>query len=206
MGEESNWRQSKMIRLAIACEGGTEVEFCNYILIPHFHKLNIDVTPINMKGGIGADKVVNQIKRLLPNYDYVTSLLDLYGFGKAFSKSKLQVEEALKNQVNNDRFIPYIQQYEFEALVFSDPELVAKHFRKMDEAKSLKAIVEKAGGCENINSSFVTTPYQRLKTILKNYDKIDSPMILKEIGIAKIKSECQGFAIWIDRLEEKTLK
>ena len=78
-----------MIRVAISVEGQTESEFCSQVLTPFLYNYNISIDPIIVstskdiktgkkhKGGsINMDRIRNEIKRLLPNYDYVTTFYD----------------------------------------------------------------------------------------------------------------------------------
>ncbi|MEN8221409.1 MAG: DUF4276 family protein [Pseudomonadota bacterium] len=81
-----------MIRIAISVEGQTEDEFCKRILAPYFMNKDIDISPIIVttkrqkcgikhKGGcLNLNRVKSEISKLLPNFDYVTTFYDLYGF------------------------------------------------------------------------------------------------------------------------------
>ncbi|MDM8557239.1 DUF4276 family protein [Candidatus Parabeggiatoa sp. HSG14] len=81
-----------MIRVAISVEGQTEDEFCKRILVPFFREKGIKITSITIttkrkrcgtkhKGGcVNLDRIRSELSKLLPNFDYVTTFYDLYGF------------------------------------------------------------------------------------------------------------------------------
>jgi hypothetical protein len=124
-----------MIRLAISVEGQTESEFCSHILYPFLCDYGISIysVPVSTsrdiktgkkhKGGsINMDRIKNEIKHLLPNYDYVTTFYDFYGFAHRPSNNVDKLEKKLYGLFNSPKFIPYIQKYEFETLLFSSPQ------------------------------------------------------------------------------------
>lgn len=216
-----------MKRIAILVEGQTEERFIKEVLYEYFLNKNISVDPIiitsskkangtKYKGGdVKFDKVVNEIKKLLPSYEVVSTLLDYYGIDEDFkgyleslSKKTLidkkeTLETALRDEISSAKFIPYIQMHEFEALLFSDVE----PFIYVDEAphllKELKEIVEQFETPEHINNSKETAPSKRIKTVYKSYQKVmDGTLIAQEIGLNKIREKCKLFDEWINELEK----
>ncbi len=177
-------------RLAIIVEGQTELSFTNKLLKPHLLRLDINV--INLRGGnISVEKIHNDAKKLIPNFDYVTTLVDYYGFKNS---GHAQSVEELENNIKNgfpDKLIPYIQKYEFEALVFSDVSVMQTRFNKNYNAKR---------NPEDINHN--NPPSKILKTTFPTYDKVlDGVDILRMIGLQKIREKCPRFSQWISKLE-----
>lgn len=62
------------------------------------------------------------------SFDAVTSLVDFYGFRDDLSgdpdalQERLfaEIENRIGREVNREKMLPYVQRYEFEALLFSD--------------------------------------------------------------------------------------
>ncbi|MBR5705085.1 MAG: DUF4276 family protein, partial [Deltaproteobacteria bacterium] len=140
-----------MTRIHIICEGKTEVLFVKEVLKPHFTERNIGLYP-QLIGEAGHKGGNFRLERLLKNmrpslYDrtaYCTTFFDFYGLhpkfpGKEEALTKNGAQEksrclldALTKQLCEKlgaepmrRFIPYVQMYEFEGLLFSDPEKFA---------------------------------------------------------------------------------
>lgn len=165
-------------------------------------------------GNITFKKVVDESKKLL-NSGYVTTLIDYYGIDenfKGYSESidkkeiedkKLSLEIELKNEIQNKKFIPYIQMYEFEALLFSDLDT----FIYVDEDKfkltDLKNEIRFFKTPEYVNNTKETAPSKRIKKIYSNYAKVlDGTLLAKEIGIEKMREKCLLFDKWIRTIEE----
>ncbi len=60
------------------------------------------------------------------------------------------------------RFIPYIQMYEFEALLFSDPAKLALAIDSPKQGLIFKKIREQFDSPEAINDSAQTSPSKRI--------------------------------------------
>ena len=69
------------------------------------------------------------------------------------------------------RFIPYIQMFEFEALLFADPEAMAQTFGNPALATTFAGIVAECGGCETIDDGPATAPSKRIKAAFPAYQK-----------------------------------
>ena len=98
------------------------------------------------------------------------------------------------------RFVPYISMHEFEALLFSRPDVLAIHLGvKQSEVDDL---VSNSGGTESINSGRDTAPSKRILKWCPSYKKtIDGIAIAKEIGIPTIRKACPLFDAWLNELE-----
>ena len=103
----------------------------------------------------------------------------------------------------SERFIPYIQQYEFEALLFSSPDLTAEELSKPEKAKDLNNILRDCGGAEDIDDGETTAPAKRILDHFPGYNKVlDGPNILQSVGISTIIDACPRFAYWLQTLEK----
>ncbi len=219
-----------MIRLIIVCEGESEETFVRDILTEIFALNSIYVSaqmipssPMQKGGALTYERVKRHIERLLmgDNDIYVTTFFDLYAIDKNFPKIeeglKIQnlyekvafIEKAFLEDLSNDlqrRFIPYIQAYEFEALIFSDIEKLIEVEEWDNSAKNrLITIRDEFQTPEHINNSKHTAPSIRIKNILKSpkYRKvIHSSLALEMIGIDKILEECKHFSKWYFSLLE----
>jgi len=194
-----------MLRIGISVEGATEREFVNQLIMPYFLKRAILTTPVSMNGNISLDRIRHELPPLLGSFDYVTTFYDLYGFKRRQGKSAKQLEQNILELVKDkqqQRLIPYVQQYEFETLVFSDPAIIANEFHEADKQNQIEAIVQKAGEPERINDGVESCPSKRLKTLFPHYDKkLHGPSICQRIGLSKIRQACPRFNGWLIRLE-----
>jgi len=209
-------------------EGRTEEIFIKEILQPYLAARNIFITPIiaskpGQKGGdVKFARVKNDIERHLKQRPdtYLTLLVDFYGIksdwpgiedveGIQRPKDKADfVNQATREKVvelfaelNADRrFIPNIAMYEFEALLFSEPAVLAGKLQ-IDKSK-VDAILEECGEPENIDNSPVTAPSKRLESLSHRFKKTTTGIaVLKEIGLAAIRAKCPVFDGWVTTLE-----
>lgn len=68
------------------------------------------------------------------------------------------------------RFIPYVAMHEFEALLFSDADILAEKAEM--EVSLIRKIVEAHGNPEEINDDPVKAPGKRLVALKKGYRKV----------------------------------
>lgn len=144
-----------------------------------------------------------------------TSMVDLYRLPSDFPginesralrdplKKAEFLEEQFKSSLNHERFFPYIQVHEFEALLFSDPPKFLIAFPGLStELADLEAIRRAFPTPEHINEGNNTSPSKRICKLLPQYDKpLSGPLITKQIGLRKLRSECSHFNAWLERLE-----
>jgi hypothetical protein len=116
-------------------------------------------------------------------------------------------EQRIKEQfAHSSRFIPFLSLHEFEALVFSSPQIVAEHFGIPALAEVLKGVVGYTGSPELLNTAHDKHPKRQLEDKLKEQDDIytplkDGPTILEKIGLPAIRSACRHFDRWLGQLE-----
>ena len=119
-------------RLCILCEGRSEELVSNYVLKEYISTIckNVDMQTISLQGGLSVSSVSKKVRLCANNFDYVTTFIDFYGLaGKPPNPSKENVEEAILAGLtphSAKKFIPYVQMYELEGLLFCDPIILSK--------------------------------------------------------------------------------
>lgn len=176
---------------------------------------------LRKRGGIvGYNKFKNDVVqwfRECPDV-YHTTLIDLYGLRNDFPGYKLTthlqpyeriaaMEAHLFDDLNFHKFIPYIQLHEYESLLFADPEVMEDWlglYNKLQKGcftKIKKSVTD--NNPELINESPETAPSKRILSLCDSYDKInDGILILKEIGLNKLRKECSHFNDWLTIIEQ----
>ena len=200
-----------MIQLAISVEGPTEEEFVNNILADHLRARGVEPQPILLNGNITIERLASDMARLIWKFDRVTSLVDFYGFRDKNSLTPEQLEERIHKTVdtkinrswNQTRVFPYVQQYEFEGLLFSDVDAFAKLIDVSPKSiQALQNIRSQFQTPEDINDNRNTAPSKRIKKIVPRYKKkVDGPLLAMEMGLDKIRTECRRFNGWVTCLE-----
>ena len=214
-----------MKRIHVLCEGQTEYIFVNQVLRPYFMERAIQLIAHDLKGGFSYKSLKYTIIEWL-NYEksaYVTTMIDLYGMNKGYPKygetahsnrsaiEKVKaIEEAIRQdvlktpRVHNANFIPYVQLYEFEALLFSEPETLEAWLGLTHSIlkNSFSTIRQAFDTPEDINDSPHTAPSKRILKIAASYDKVaEGTVIAADIGVQKIRVACPHFHAWLTRLE-----
>ena len=204
-----------MIRLAISVEGRTEEEFVKEVLADHLRRGGVEPTPIligNAGGDVTISRLASDMAILYWSFDFITSLVDFYGFrGKGNSTpDELQqrideaVGQALSGDWNRTRIFSYVQQFEFEGLLFSD----TRAFALLADAPAqlvadLDAIRGRFTTPEDIDDGYETAPSKRIADLVSGYQKaVDGPLLAMEIGLDAIRAECPRFNAWLTRLEQ----
>lgn len=222
-----------MKRVCIVCEGQTEETFVRDVLAPAFYGLGLNLIPEMIEtspgyrgGALKYDRVKRHLRNTLrqSSAPVVTTLFDLYrldsGF-PGFDISRVQTDlsrrlDALKQALHADvvaeagcqpdRFIPYIQPYEFEALLFSDvPTLTRIEPGWQAASGALAAARAAAESPEHINDRPETKPAAHLERELSNpsYRKRrHGPIAAQKIGLSKIEAECAFFAAWLAQIRK----
>ena len=210
-----------MKRLSIICEGQTERAFVEKLLVPHLQALKIEahattltIGPKQQRGGnVSVPRLAKRIRNVYHNVHFITTLVDYYGFKDVNGRPKAQLEQTILNEAQTlitrnfeaYRVRPYVQMYEFEALLFSDIskfELLGDNWDSKAE-KKLQRICDTFETPEDINNSAQTAPSKRLGAIFPGYKKFaDGPLIAENIGLGKIRQACPLFNNWIGQLEK----
>lgn len=216
-----------MRKILLLVEGQTEETFVKQIINPYlavFDKYAIPTiitTKIakrgnHFKGDVPAyQNVKRQIRRLLNDSSAVIvgTFIDYYGLPDSFpGKESLPdtipiekvryLEDELRNDISEPRFLPYYSLHEFEALLFSDPTTIAVSLTSPDKAQILKNFRQQFPSPEEINDNPQTCPSARIESVFKNYQKVlYGSLISRRIGLEKIRRECRHFSEWLERIE-----
>ena len=218
-----------MIRVHIICEGQTEEMFVNELMKSSFAAQGIDLKPALVgkpghKGGnFKYDRLLRDLKsRLLGDRgSYCSTFFDFYGLpedfpGKNSLPNNASIEEKanavnralvhkLNDMIGNEamrRFIPFIQMYEFEALLFSSPRAFAEGIDRPELEGRFRQIKDNFDTPEHINDSPQSAPSKRIIELVRGYEKpIMGSLAAIEIGMDSIKQECHIFNQWITNLE-----
>lgn len=219
-----------MIRVHVICEGQTEELFVNEMLQPYFSARRIFLQPALVgkpghKGGyFKFDRMFSDVRnRLLGDTGaYCTTFFDFYGLPEDFpgknealrladiSQKAASIQQlmaqALEAKLGQDvmqRFIPYVQMYEFEALLFSEPALFAQGIDQTDLTDSFQKIVAAFDSPEHINNSKDTAPSKRVQQLVRSYQKpLLGALAALEVGLPNMRARCALFNDWLNRLEQ----
>lgn len=219
-----------MTRVHVICEGQTEETFVNEVLAPHLARHQVYPAaalvgkPGHKGGHVTTARMAFDIKRRLldDQQAWCTTFFDFYGLDPDFvgrkqagtrqshAEKAAVLEAALKQHVaaqTDDtairRFIPYVQMYEFEGLLFSDPVKMAAGLYQDDLAGELGAISASFATPEEINDSPHTAPSKRIRSLMPDYDKpLHGSLAALEVGLDIIRAACPRFDGWIDTLEK----
>lgn len=196
-----------MTRLGISVEGATEREFVNRVLRPHLVATGVTVTAIDLRGNVSLDKIRGVLPALLGGFDRVSTFYDFYGFKGREERNIDQLENAIAELVDaprRTRLIPYVQSYEFEALLFGAPQRAVEFMGgSAAQLAEMQLAVRQAGSPEQVNDSFETSPSHRMKRYFAGYDKkLHGPEIVALAGLVTIRGECRRFDAWVTRLEQ----
>ncbi len=193
-----------MVRLLISVEGPSEYIFLKQIIVPYLANLDVFVELQNMNGNISLDRIASKLNNLISSYDKVTTLYDFYGFKK---KTQCETKESLEDKIRNtikegqqNKIIPYIQMYEFEALLFSDAKIMAQNLSIKQEQID-KILLNSNNNPEQINDSPITAPSKRIGAECEYIKTTHAPNTLKQIGLANVRKKCAGFNQWLTQLE-----
>lgn len=202
-----------MIRLAISVEGQTEEEFVKQFLAPHLREKGVEPTPFLLGrargradgGNVSVEQLVLEMTYLRRSFDAVTSLVDFYGFRCKGNKTVDELEEVLCQELGRwwhpKKVFPYIQQHEFEGLLFSDVDAFTKLIGISHTSIQALRNIRLQFTPEDINNKD-TAPSKRIKKVIPRYKKtVDGPLLAMEIGLAKIRAECPRFNDWVTSLE-----
>ncbi len=220
-----------MTDLVFVGEGQTEESFARDVLAPELLDRELYVNPRLIHTstyGKGGALSWARVRRFLRNTlrerrdTYVTTFFDLYRLDRSFPgweegqalrdplarvrEIERHVHTAIVEEAGcrESRFIPHIQPYEFEALVFADPSALGvtdtRWLRTIDELRQARAAVPSP---EHINDGETTHPSARLKTLLDpSYQKVlHGVTVTKTIGLTRIRQECAHFNDWLTTIE-----
>ena len=203
-----------MMRLAISVEGQTEEEFVKELIAKHLQPSGLAATPVLLGkrgGNVTFDRLATDMANLFWKFDFVTSLVDFYGFKDKGELTVDEVETEVLTRIasrvgqswDRTKVVPYVQKHEFEGLLFSNVDCFRTVLRvKNDTLARLQGIRNKVETPEDIDDSPHTAPSKRLIGLIPDYNKVlYGNLVASEIGLDGIRQECPRFSRWISRLE-----
>ena len=221
-----------MIRLHIIAEGDTEQRFVKNVLAPHLAAFNVFAdarsvltsrdkrTEKAYRGGVtNYEKARNDIMSWLkedtnPECRF-TTMFDLYALPNKFpgyAEAHLQqdaykkieiLEKYMKKDIGDNRFIPYIQLHEFEALILASPKKLGEEYLEHDQAIANLVAMMEGKNPELINDGPETAPSKRILNEIPEYDKaMAGPAVAGKIGIKTLRERCRHFHEWLSALEQ----
>lgn len=214
-----------MTRVYLLVEGQTEEAFVRELLEPHYARLGLYLTPIIVrtspghKGGVVSyAKIKPQLQRLCRQDDgaHVSTLFDLYALpqdfpGKADAtypangsghQKAAFLEAYLAKDIDQANFIPNLMVYEFEALLFVQPDKFSEWTDNYKTVIELGDQAQKYATPEDINDSPETAPSKRIQVAMPGYQKtFHGPLIACEIGLDAMRAACPHFHGWLQKLE-----
>ncbi len=220
-----------MVRLYLFAEGQTEETFANKLLMPHLANLKVFLEPLMVcharrrgkphRGGLrNYEPMKNDIKRFLAQEKarnvFFTTMIDLYALPSSFPRRQeaerfrndpfqrvVFLEQAFADDLNDPRFIPYIQLHEYEAILFSDPSGFRFVYDDREaQITDLQTIADGYASPELIDDGPQTAPSKRIIDKFPDYAKPTvGPEVAEWIGLDTIRSKCPHFHAWLSRLE-----
>jgi len=221
-----------VLEVIVFTEGQTEEQFIKRVIAPSLHAQQIYLKPLTLntsqdaKGGaVTFDRLkFNARNTLRQKPDAIlTTFIDLYGLDTTFPEfaeaailtdvyaRTTRLENALHQAIveyvgcRPERFIPYIQPYEFEGLLFSDVDTLSLTEPSWKNHLSKLQAVRKAFNTpEHINDGYETKPSKRLESILvPKYKKTrHGPLAAQKITLSIMEQECVHFGNWIANLRK----
>jgi hypothetical protein len=215
-----------MMRMNVFVEGQTEETFVRELLYEYFLEKNIYLNPILVKtsstskgGVVSYAKIKPQLnqKCLEDKTAFVTTMFDMYALPNDFPRSNSlpntsdpfkkaeHLEREMGKDIGHSNFIPNLLVYEFEGLLYSQPQAFAAWF---DESvvDILQADRNAFPSPEHINDHPLTALSKRIRNCCNGYDKpLHGSLLAIDIGLDRIRQECQHFHQWLLRLENITL-
>lgn len=217
------------VRVLAFVEGQTEEKFIRGIVASELITRNVSITATTpgRKRSHGGVRPWAGIRLELLRYlkedtnQYVTTMFDYYGMPvdwpgrdlarrqshcrKAATVEKAvldDISEAMGNTFDRQRFIPYIQMHEFEALLFSAPDILGKVVSEQDIAHDLQSIANEFRTPEEIDDNPYLAPSKRILRLSQRYQKVlHGNIAAQQIGLPLMRKKCPHFSEWLTRLE-----
>lgn len=219
-----------MIEVVLISEGQTEETFARDVLAPALWERSIFVHPRLIPtstaargGALSWPRVKRSLRNTLRERGetYVTTFFDLYrldaefpGWAEAASirdpvgraeaiEARLGPAIVAEAECRPDRFLPHIQPYEFESLLFSDIDVFPK---VNSEWQAFLEPLRRARGAaqspEHIDDGADSHPSARLEILRPRFEKVlHGPRVARRIGIGRIREVCTHFGAWLSRIE-----
>ena len=222
-----------MKRLYLTVEGQTEAAFASKVLIPHLANFNVFLHPPRFtglhgrrRGRIPQGGLLNTFVHALADMRTwlkedqsadarFSMMVDLYSLPNDFpgyatgirlptGRGKANaLQQSLAMAMADDRFIPYLQCHEFEALVLTDPSRIGTLYDVPNA--QVQALCDECAAfatAEDINLGQHSHPKYRIERRVQGYDEnVAGPLLAEDIGLASLRGQCPHFGEWLTRLE-----
>ena len=221
-----------MKKIIIVVEGSTEEQFVRRVICNDFILRGVYVDAqqwvTNRKlgstgGGKSFDLIENHIRRLINHYHhdsnvFISTMIDLYAFPRqgntvydsdvdncrSGKEKAILLQQKMEDRLACRKFIPYVQLYEFEALLLSKPdEFLNFYTTNQQEIQTLKAEINGMMP-EEINDTPDGAPSKRIIRHIPAHkkQKTTAGVITAEcIGLPHLRATCPHFNKWITALE-----
>ena len=218
-----------MSRVIAVVEGQTEQGFVREVVAPSLTARGVHLAArlVGKPGHKGGDCRYERARKdmlLLLRQErdtVITTMFDFYALPHSWPGRKKAgnaphprkasiVEAAVKKEIlselgasfDESRFHPYVQMYEFEALLFCDPSAVCSVLRAPQSLGDTEAIRDSFRNPEEIDDDPENAPSKRLLKMFRGYRKrIHGLIVAQRIGLETMRNECPHFAEWIALLE-----
>lgn len=223
-----------MTRLHMVVEGQTEEGFVNAVLVEHLAPMGVFAdarcvetsrTPTRIhRGGLldygrASGDLLRWMKEDQSPDAHFTTMFDLFrlptnfpNFDEAKRKpdpaARVEhLERGMAEAFGHQRFIPYIQLYEFEALLLSDPARFDTEFPEPQHENAVQKLTAMASGFaspELIDDGPETAPSKRIIREIPEYERrkaLAGPLIAARIGLDVIRGKCRHFHEWLEKIE-----
>jgi Domain of unknown function (DUF4276) len=223
-----------MKRLYLTVEGQTEAGFASSVLIPHLTNFNVFLSAPRFTGsrkrrrgripgggllgtfGHTMSDIRNWLKEDRSLDARFSMMVDLYslpndfpGYAAGMAKRNgreqaIVLEQALAAAIGDNRFIPYLQVHEYEALVLVDPRRITSIYSVANrEIEELCQECDHYATPEDINHGQHSHPKYRIRQRVEDYDEnIAGPLLAEDIGLATLRQRCPHFGAWLTHLEQ----
>lgn len=227
--------------LFLVVEGVTEEAFTRSLLVPHLARFQIHATPIvvttrrdrdgrKRRGGGDWTKWRADIRRLCKDSRSdlrITTMFDLYGLPENFPGLDMHrtvtdtivrcelLQQAMATDIKDERFLPYLQRHEFEALVLAGLHVLDSLLEEPEDRAGLERLKKNIGEAEpeNINDSGETAPSKRLARFIPSYNPMDGhgkpffgELVTVGAGLPFLRERCPRFSTWVASLEQLGLR
>ena len=219
-----------MVEVIVFAEGQTEEAFIKQVVAPALRHLQVFLKPQTLntsrtaKGGaVTFDRLKFNAKNTLKQHPkaVLSTFLDLYAldtdfpeFEKHRNKPDVYVrvrnlQQALHAAIiahvgcRSNQFLPHIQPYEFEGLLFSDvTALSGVEPNWAGYLGKLTKIRASADTPEHINDGYETKPSKRLENLLHPTFRKSThgPRAAESISLEVMEKECRHFKAWMNAL------
>lgn len=215
-----------MIRVNFVVEGQTEETFVERVLGPYLAEFGVYCFPrcvetsrqgqrIFRGGLVRYEKARQDVLQWLKQdrTAWCTTFFDLFrlpnsfpGYAKHAALGGSSLAKALESEfaadVGHEHFVPHIQPYEFEGLLFASTGELASVAGNLGLANELQKIRAAFPTPEDINGGAATAPSKRLLNLWPGYDKVAfGPRVAERIGMPTLLQECPHFRTWVESLK-----